>query len=82
MWWKLTGVWLTTALIWVILLWPVKTHAVKLDMPHGTGNIAAEHTVEFFAIAAQAFGFFVMAVVLVLPFWLSWRIVRSYRKPN
>jgi hypothetical protein len=80
MWWKLAGVWLTTALIGWVLLLPVKTHTVKLDMPAGTSTTAAEHTALIITIVAVGLGALICLGILAIPFWISWRIIRSYKE--
>lgn len=82
MWWKLAGIWLVTALIGLVLLLPVDTHTVKLDMPAGTSAAAAEHAALVITTVAGLIAALIGLGILAIPVWISWRIVRSYRKPS
>ena len=82
MWWKLAGVWLTTALICLVLFLPVKTHTVKLDMPTGMNAATAEHVANAVVGMAGIVTILIALALLAIPIWLSWRIIRRHRKSN
>jgi heme/copper-type cytochrome/quinol oxidase subunit 2 len=82
MWWKLAGVWLTAAVIFGLLLLPVRTHAVKLDMPAGTSAATVEHIANTALAASSVAAAVIVLAMLAVPVWLSWRIVRKHKKAN
>jgi len=83
MWWKLAGVWITTALILCsLVLLPVQTHIVKLDMPKGTANPVADQTANVIIGGAGIVVIALLLAILSMPFWLSWRIIRKHRESN
>ncbi len=79
MWGRLAVLWAATAALIAAFFIPVKTHAVKLDMPVN-GSVSPQQV----EIAAQWFGIAVVAVILLailaLFVWLNLRIIRRYRK--
>ena len=77
--WKLAGVWLTTALIFLVLFLPVKTHTVTLDMPESMNAAAVDQSAHIFTIVVTAI---VILVLLATPVWISWRVVRNHRNSN
>lgn len=83
MWWKLTGVWVATALIFgSLFLLPVETHVVKLDMPRGASNPAADQVAHIIIGGTGVLILVIVLAILSIPFWLSWRIVRRHRKSD
>jgi hypothetical protein len=82
MWWKLAGVWLTTAIVFGVLLLPVHTHIVKLDMPAGTSAANSEQIANIALVMAAVTTVAIVFAILAIPVWLSWRIVRKRKKIN
>jgi hypothetical protein len=84
MWFKLIGLGVIEAAIIAVLFWPIKTHAVKLDMPApGSGSA---HTPDL-ALAITALGTVLvvnalMIAALLAPIWMAYRVIRAARRAH
>jgi hypothetical protein len=79
MWRRLAVLWTAMAAVLVVLFLPIKTHAVKLDMPAGSqiDTHQVEATIQWISIVAPAV---VLLAILGVFVWLHFRIIRRYRK--
>lgn len=80
MWVKLIGLGVIEAAIIAVLLWPIQTHAVKLDMP-GPGAVptSALHLPPH-AVTLLATGFVLEIAAILIPIWMVYLIIRAGRR--
>jgi hypothetical protein len=75
MWWKLTGLALIEAALIAVLLWPIKTHAVKLDMPAPGSAHNLPLVLDVAALGALLAIPAITIVALCLPIWMAYRVI-------
>ncbi len=80
--WKLVVLALATALLIFVLVAPVFTIHVKLDLPPGVSPPPASQVQEVGKDVAVVGEVIVVAVILGAAGWIARRIVRHHRRPN
>lgn len=74
MWWKLATLGVLEAVVIIVLLLPIKTHAVRYEM--GT---SVPPGVILWQTAIGVGGLALMLAALIVPLWLAYRVVRRHQ---
>jgi hypothetical protein len=82
MWWKLGALGVVTAFVLFVLLAPMMTVTIRVDLPPGparasAGQIQTDAGLTLWVVEAA-----LVAVVLAISTFIGWRIVRRARNSN
>jgi hypothetical protein len=79
MWWKLTGLAIIEAAIITALLWPIPTHAMKIDILRpGAVSTPALHLPPD-GVALLATGFALEIAAMLIPMWMVYLVIAKRR---
>ena len=82
MWWRLGVLAAVTGALLLLLLAPMATVAIKVDLPPGSPSVSTSQV----QIVAEQMVWnavtFVVAAILAIAGWIAWRIVRRHRASN
>jgi hypothetical protein len=75
MWWKLTGLGAIEAALIVVLFWPIKTHAVKIDIPDTGPTHTLQLTLGAVSLAASVAAYAIAIAAILIPIWIAYRVI-------
>lgn len=82
MWWKLGALGAVTALVLFVLLAPMTTVTVRVDIPPGVASASAGRIQTDAGIALWVIEAILVAAVLMIAAFIGWLIVRHARISN
>jgi hypothetical protein len=81
MWWRIGALALLAAMLAVLFTLPPSTVDVTVEIPRTNGPPGSTDA-DSFAQTATLISYGIVAAVLALMGWLTWQVVRDFRKPK